>query len=80
MRKQTTLKIANYLTEIQKEVFEIISEHKNILISSNPASGKTTLFAQLCIDSISNPINNNRIIFCAPYLIIQEQFKQRLLN
>tara|TARA_R110001606_G_scaffold399231_1_gene582580 strand:+ start:1998 stop:4277 length:2280 start_codon:yes stop_codon:yes gene_type:complete len=80
LRKQTTLKIANYLTEIQKEVFEIISEHKNILISSNPASGKTTLFAQLCIDSISNPINNNRIIFCAPYLIIQEQFKQRLLN
>tara|TARA_R110002050_G_scaffold237585_1_gene373614 strand:+ start:42137 stop:44413 length:2277 start_codon:yes stop_codon:yes gene_type:complete len=79
LKNQTNLNIKEYLTEIQKEIFEIISEHKNILISSNPASGKTTLFAQLCINSIANPINN-RIIFCAPYLIIQEQFKQRLLD
>jgi DEAD/DEAH box helicase len=79
LRKPTIIKIKDYLTEVQKEVFEFIDINKNILISSNPASGKTTLFAQLCIDNVSSK-KNNRIVFCAPYIIIQEQFKQKLVN
>lgn len=79
MRQPITLNIKEYLTEVQKEVFEVIEKNKYILISSNPASGKTTLFANLCIDSLPSK-KKNRIVFCAPYIIIQEQFKQKLVT
>lgn len=80
MRESITLNINDYLSEVQKEIFEVINNNKNILISATPATGKTTLFANLCVERNSPSIHNNRIVFCSPYLIIQEQFKQRLID
>lgn len=71
------IEITQYLSEKKDEIFEFINEHKRVLLNANPASGKTTLFADLCIEHSKNN-KSGRIIFCCPFLIIQEQFKERL--
>ena len=69
--------IEKYLSEKKDEIFEFINHHNRLLISANPASGKTTLFADLCVSHIKNK-RSGRIIFCCPFLIIQKQFKKRI--
>lgn len=71
------VKINKYLSEKKELILEIINTCKRTLIHANPDTGKTTFFADLCVDHSSKK-SKGRIIFCSPFIIIQEQFKARL--
>jgi hypothetical protein len=71
------LKIDQYLSDKKGEIFNFINKHRRVLLAANPATGKTTLFADLYVSHIKNK-KKGRIIFCCPYLIIQSQFKERI--
>lgn len=76
-KEDKEIRIKRFLSEKKDEIIEYINTHRRILLTANPASGKTTFFANLCIDHSKNKIAG-RIIFCCPFLIIQEQFKESL--
>ena len=71
------LNVSKYLSEKKDQIFEFINENHRTLISANPASGKTSFFAELCINHKINQLKG-KIVFCCPFLIIQEQFKEHL--
>ena len=64
--------------EIGNEVNSFIKEHKKIYLEANPSYGKTYHFAQLGNLIKSQKSIYNRLIFCTPRLIIQEQIANTL--
>ncbi|AZJ36449.1 DEAD/DEAH box helicase [Tenacibaculum singaporense] len=66
-----------YLSYYKAKVLDIIDSNKTILIDSNPGTGKTSLFVEIGID-LKNNKRKGRLIFCAPFLIIQSQFETDL--
>jgi hypothetical protein len=69
--------INNYLSEIKDKINNYIKFFKRILLNADPATGKTAFFAELCTEHKKSN-TEGRIIFCSPFIIIQEQFKARL--
>jgi hypothetical protein len=69
--------IKKYLTEKKTEILDFIDNHHRVLLQANPASGKTYFFMKLALDII-NKKRSGRLIFCAPFLIISDQFIQAL--
>lgn len=67
------LEQGQYLSNKKEDLLRHIKEVKRILLHANPGAGKTSFIRQLC----GNPKKNgfNRIIFCTPFLVIQDQFK-----
>ena len=64
--------------EIGHKVNVIIQEHKKIYLEANPSYGKTYHFAQLGNEIKKGNSIYNRLIFCTPRLIIQEQISNDL--
>ncbi|GFD92338.1 hypothetical protein KUL156_54100 [Alteromonas sp. KUL156] len=62
-----------YLLTYKQTILEHINNNKCVLIDSNPGTGKTSLFVEVA-DDIKNNKHTGRLIFCAPFLIIQSQF------
>lgn len=75
--REASYKIDKYISEISSELKNEINTNNRILINSNPATGKTTFFADLAINLKKNN-QNNRIVFLTPFLIIQDQLKTTL--
>ncbi|WP_217629418.1 DEAD/DEAH box helicase family protein [Ulvibacter litoralis] len=73
----TKIKIDDYLSEQKPQLQSMLDKHRRVLIASNPGSGKTEFFKNICEDIHSGKIEG-RIVFIAPYIIIQRQFKQDL--
>ncbi|WP_445386425.1 DEAD/DEAH box helicase [Robiginitalea sp. IMCC44478] len=71
------ISIENYLSEQKDFLMDFINTHRRIQLNASPGSGKTTFFADLCAEHLKNK-KPGRILFCAPFLIIQKQFDQRL--
>ncbi|HEY9184319.1 MAG TPA: DEAD/DEAH box helicase family protein [Salegentibacter sp.] len=71
------IQVENYISEKKEFILEFIKHNHRILINSSPGSGKTTFFAELCKDHLQKD-KPGRIIFCSPFLIIQNQFEQSL--
>ncbi len=67
------LKEGEYISNHKETVLDAINTHKRVLIDSNPGSGKTTLFVEFACDIIQGK-RKGRLVFCAPYIIIQSQF------
>lgn len=70
------IKIKNKIhDEIGEQVDSFLQEHKRIYLEANPSYGKTYHIAQIgrAIKEGKSPFK--RLIFCAPRLIIQKQFK-----
>jgi len=72
-----TLNIYQYISEKEEEIIEFINNGRRVLLNANPGSGKTFFVARLCINHLKNT-KEGRIIFCSPYLIIQDQFRREL--
>ncbi|WBX72012.1 DEAD/DEAH box helicase family protein [Tenacibaculum retecalamus] len=75
--KKIQLKEKEYLSVHKQAILEILDKNKTILIDSNPGTGKTSLFVEIGIDIKENK-RKGRLIFCAPFLIIQSQFSVAL--
>tara|TARA_R110000744_G_scaffold311116_3_gene418708 strand:+ start:3205 stop:5454 length:2250 start_codon:yes stop_codon:yes gene_type:complete len=71
------LKNGQFLSKHKVEILKLIEKEKRICINSNPGSGKTRLIIEMCKDLIKSG-NSNRIVFCAPFIIIQNQFESEL--
>lgn len=73
------IEIKKYLSEASDEINSFIFKQRRILLNANPGSGKTFFVAGLCINHLKNK-KEGRIIFCSPFLIIQDQFKRELVK
>lgn len=73
----TELQINTYISEKKSEILSLIDKHHRVLLQANPASGKTYFFKELSLDILNNK-RSGRLIFCAPFLIISDQFIQAL--
>jgi len=76
-QNMTPIKINQYISEEKAQILQLIDKHHKVLLQSNPASGKTFFFKELAKDII-NGKRKGRLVFIAPLLIIQEQFKKSL--
>ena len=64
--------------EIGTEINTFLEQNRRIYLEANPSYGKTYHFAQLGKEIKSGRSIYNRIIFCTPRLIIQEQIANDL--
>lgn len=75
--KDSTYYINQYISEISDEILRIIESNNRVILDSNPATGKTTFFANLAIKLKKGEIKG-RIVFLTPFLIIQDQLQSHL--
>lgn len=68
--------VKNIYDEIGLKVNEYLKKHKNIYLEANPGYGKTFHIAQIGNDIIKGNSIYQKIIFCTPRLIIQEQIEK----
>ncbi|WP_029034073.1 DEAD/DEAH box helicase family protein [Salinimicrobium terrae] len=71
--------IKQYISEEKENILSFIDLSRRVLLNASPGSGKTKFFADLCISQVQNK-KEGRIIYCSPFLIIQNQFKNELLK
>ena len=76
-KSPTELQIIDFISEKKPEILNLIDKHHRILLQANPASGKTYFFKELALDILTNK-RSGRLVFCAPFLIISDQFIQAL--
>lgn len=71
------LQITKYISEQKTQILQLIDVKHRILLQANPGSGKTHFFAEIAKD-INSGIRKGRLIFVAPFLIITEQFANKV--
>lgn len=71
------LQITKYISEQKTKILELIDTNQRILLQANPGSGKTHFFEEIAKDILSDK-RNGRLIFVAPFLIITEQFANKV--
>lgn len=71
------LKGNEFLGDHFTQIIDFIDKNDKVLLHSNPATGKTRLFADLAI-KLKSSNSKNRIVFLTPFLIIQHQLKTYL--
>lgn len=79
MSSTTNITISKYLSEEKQQILSLINQHHNVLLESNPNSGKTHLFKLIAKDIVDGK-RKGRLVFMAPFIIIQDQFKNELAN
>lgn len=60
-------------SDVGNELIDYLKQHKNIYLEANPGYGKTFFIAQMGNAILNGETSYNRLIFCTPRLIIQEQ-------
>lgn len=71
------LQITKYISEQKTQILQLIDVNHRVLLQANPGSGKTHFFAEIAKDIISGK-RKGRLIFVAPFLIITEQFANKV--
>ncbi|RTY77741.1 DEAD/DEAH box helicase [Flavobacterium sp. LS1P28] len=71
------LQITKYISEQKNQILQLIDVNHRILLQANPGSGKTYFFEEIAKDIISGK-RKGRLIFVAPFLIITEQFANKV--
>lgn len=71
------LQITKYISEQKNQILQLIDVNHRILLQANPGSGKTHFFAEIAKD-IKSGKRKGRLIFVAPFLIITEQFANKV--
>jgi len=65
-----------YLNSKSSEVLKVLEKHHRVLLQAPPGTGKTVMIAHWFADRSNSPFN--RIVFMAPLIVIQEQFKTKV--
>lgn len=75
--EQLDLDKDEYLSKFTQLINERLTEFKHLLLNAPPGTGKTSMVREMA-KALKKKPGKNRIVFCSPFLIIQNQFVQNM--